>query len=67
MLIVQKCQCVYNKSFQTNIIDVGISSTIWHIWLDRNLYIYQNKCLQANVRLDLLLYDCRTLIQNQSI
>lgn len=46
-----------NKKFLTDLVDITISSTVWHIWVERNQRVFQSTRLLVRVRTDLLTQD----------
>lgn len=45
------------KNSISNMIDVAIGTTVWHIWIERNQRTFQNKSIPAEIRLELILND----------
>lgn len=51
-----------NKGFIYDIVDTAASTRVWHIWIERNQWIFKNHIIPARVRLELIPNDCKIII-----
>lgn len=54
--------CENQRNTENQLINVAITTVIWHIWCERNDRIFKNIILPAQARLKLITQDCKLLM-----
>lgn len=56
-----------NKKFCNKLIDIVITTIIWHIWVERNMRIFQRIESPIHIRAELIMIDCKHLLKRTNI
>lgn len=58
------CQNQKSNLLSNQMISIAFTTLVWNVWCERNNHVFKNIELPTNIRISLLIQDCRYLIKH---